>query len=346
MIGEWIMNLNIYDVQYDDVIQGWYLTTSVSYQDAIDCFVPLMDKLDFQRNPLRKSFYQRLEHDILSGCIMPNVTLAIRNTDDLPDKQDITDAYVNSKLGNAFILDGIQRLNTMNRIAYDSNFPKDRKLYCNIIICSSMDRLLYRMITLNNGQKPMTARHQIEILASNMFDFDNLPILAVSEKNKSNMKNKDDSMNKDVLIKGYLAYVSGSTNIDNQKIIEDKMNELIAEQIMDSNISEKETEFYDVVRYVDKMIDNDYLREWIRTPNNFIGFCSSMNRSFEIVSQVAVEELSESVVLFEEAFSSLAVSKIKLGMARRKLVDYYFENYSRLSSLSSNMLLNELSQVI
>lgn len=52
-----------------------------------------------------------------------------------------------------------------------------------------MDRLLYRMITLNNGQKPMSARHQIEILASNMFDFDKLPILAVSEKNKSNKKN-------------------------------------------------------------------------------------------------------------------------------------------------------------
>ena len=51
-----------------------------------------------------------------------------------------------------------------------------------------MDRLLYRMITLNNGQKPMTARHQIEILASNIFDFDSLPILSVTEKESKNKK--------------------------------------------------------------------------------------------------------------------------------------------------------------
>ena len=47
-------------------------------------------------------------------------------------------------------------------------------LYANLLICESMDRLLYRMITLNNGQKPMSARHQIEILAGNIFDFDHL----------------------------------------------------------------------------------------------------------------------------------------------------------------------------
>lgn len=45
-------------------------------------------------------------------------------------------------------------LNTMKRIANDDKFPKDRMLYCNILICNSMDRLLYRMITLNNGQRP------------------------------------------------------------------------------------------------------------------------------------------------------------------------------------------------
>ncbi len=46
-------------------------------------------------------------------------------------------------------------------------------------------------------------------------------------------------MNKENLIKGYLAYISNSVNIDNQKIIEEKMNELIADKILNSNIASK-----------------------------------------------------------------------------------------------------------
>ena len=64
----------------------------------------------------------------------------------------------------------------------------------------------------------MSARHQIEILAGNIFDFDALPILSVTEKEKKSKKKIDeDTMNKESLIKGYLAYVSNSINIDNQK---------------------------------------------------------------------------------------------------------------------------------
>lgn len=143
-----------------------------------------MNKLDFQRNPLRASFYKRLEEDIEIGCIMPNITVAIKVNDKMPKEEDITENYIDDALANAFILDGIQRLNTLNRINL-SKLNMDRILYCNILISDSMDRLLYRMITLNNGQKPMSTRHQIEILAGNIFDFNSLPILSVTEKEKN-----------------------------------------------------------------------------------------------------------------------------------------------------------------
>ena len=144
----------------------------------------------------------------------------------------------------------------MKRISENKDFPSERKIYCNIIISNSMDKLLYRMITLNNGQKPMSARHQIEILASNLFDFNNLPLLAVSEKEARKKKISDEYINKDVIIKGYLAYISRSINIDNQKIIENKMNELIADKIMDSDIPVKKGEFKDVINFIQKMLKN------------------------------------------------------------------------------------------
>jgi len=47
--------------------------------------------------------------------------------------------------------------------------------------------------------------------------------------------------------------------------------------------------------------------------------------------------------LFENAFSSIDVSKIKLGMARRRMVKYFFENYEKMSVMDSNRLLDKIS---
>lgn len=340
------MDLKIYDVQYDEVIKSFYMTVGATYDYTIKKFVPLINKLEFQRSPLRKSFYKRLEDDILNGCIMPNITLAINIKGEMPRREDLDGNYVDCNLSNAFVLDGIQRLNTMKRIAESCNFPKNRILYCNILVCNSMDRLLYRMITLNNGQRPMTARHQIEILASNIFDFDHLPILSVTEKESRNQKKSDDRMNKDVLIKGYLAYISNSVNIDNQKIIESKMNELIADQIMESNIPQKRGEFKDVIYYINEQIVNEQLRDWFKVPNNFIGFAAAMNKVFYAVQNIGIQDMEEKITVFEEAFSALDVSKIKLGMARRRLVQNYFENIEKLSDYSVSSLIDYISQEI
>lgn len=338
------MKIKLYDVQYDDVIKSYYLTAGVDYDYALEKLVPLINKLEFQRNTLRASFYKRLEEDIQAGCIMPNITIAIKVDHIMPLKQTITETYIDSNMKSAFILDGIQRLNTLSRID-QSKLDMDRTLYCNILISDSMDRLLYRMITLNNGQKPMSARHQIEILAGNIFDFDSLPILGVTEKEKKSKKKKDeDTMTKESLIKGYLAYISNSVNIDNQKIIEEKMNELIAEKILNSNIAQKNGEFQDVINYISQMLDNEYLCNWFKVVNNFIGFSAAMNTAYIQIKELGMIELKDYIELFEEVFSAIDVSKIKLGMARRRMVKFYFENFSKFSKYGYSDLLDVISQ--
>lgn len=338
------MNVKLYDVQYDNVIKSYYLTMGVDYEYALDKLVPLINKLDFQRNPLRASFYKRLEEDIQKGCIMPNITVAVKVDGEMPKEEEITEKYIEGIIKYAFILDGIQRLNTLSRIDV-AKLDMSRILYCNILISDSMDRLLYRMITLNNGQKPMSARHQIEILAGNIFDFDSLPILSVTEKEKKRKKkNDEDTMNKESLIKGYLAYISNSINIDNQKIIEEKMNELIADKILNSNIAFKNGEFQDVVNYISNMMENEYLNTWFKVVNNFIGFSAAMNVSYLKIRDINKDELQEHIELFEEVFSAIDVSKIKLGMARRKMVKFYFENFDKLSKYDYSDLLDSISQ--
>lgn len=340
--------LELLDKQFDKVIRSAFITAKTSYDFALNKLVPLIDRFEQQRNPLRATFYKRLEKDILNGCIMPPLTVAIKASRDyIPDISSISEEYILKNLENAFILDGIQRLSTLKRIQHENNLDLSGVIYLNILICDSMDRLLYRMITLNNGQRPMSARHQIEILASNIFDFDKLPILLISEKQQKNKKKTtEESMSKEVVIKGYMAFSSNSINIDNQKIIESKMNELVAEEIMDSDLTSRNVEFIDVMDFINNCLASHKLGEWFQVANNFIGFSAAMGNAFNCIKHLSPDNLEDSINLFEEAFSSIDVSKIKLGQSRRRMVKYFFENYSRLSVLSSNKLLNEISQEI
>ena len=190
----------------------------------------------------------------------------------------------------------------------------------------------------------MSARHQVEILAGKIFDFENLAILGITEKDlKKKARKSEEMMNKENLIKGYLSYISASVNIDNQKIIEEKMNELIADKILNSNVYSKEGEFKDIVDFISKMLGNEYLSDWFKVANNFIGFSAAMNQSFNYVKNFDVIKMETSINLFEDVFMAIDVSKIKLGMVRRRMVKYYFENIKEFENYTYSDLLDAIS---
>lgn len=339
------MHFAMNDKQYDYVIRSHFVNAQVDYDFALKHLVPLISRLEFQRDKLRSGFYSRLEKDIVSGCIMPPLTIAYR--DNITDPSSITDEYFLDNLDNAFVLDGIQRLNTLERAAHNNpSLELSRPIYLNILICDSMDRLLYRMITLNNGQRPMSARHQIEILASSLLDFKSLPIIVASEKQKGMRRISPEAMNKDVVIKGYIAFASQSYNIDNDKIIESRMDGLIAEKILNSDLNLREEEFVEILDYIDLCLDDDFLMEWFLVPNNFIGFCAAMPQSYQTIKKVKPAVLKQNLDVLEEAFGSINVSKIKLGLVRRKIVSRYFECYNKVSSYNESLLLDFISQEI
>ncbi len=160
----------------DFVLKSIYYTGKITYEEAIEKLVPLMNRFDAQRKLQSEKFYERLRQDLIKGCIMPPITLAFVEKDKIIDNPS---EYINSKISEGYILDGLQRLNALKSVCNDENFPKKKFMYLNIIISETQDKLLYRMITLNNGQKPMTPRHQIEILSKSFFNFDNLKNIVV-----------------------------------------------------------------------------------------------------------------------------------------------------------------------
>jgi hypothetical protein len=340
------MDLKFYTLDSDSVIGGYVVTASTDYDFALKNFLPLIGRLEIQRDTLNTKFYSRLEDDIVRGCVMPPITIALIHT--FP-KKNITDKaifdYIAGGIEGAFVLDGIQRLNTLRRASAKTGFEKERTIHINFVIAGSRDRLLYRMITLNNGQKPMSARHQIDVLADSFFEFNNIPLKLVAEKGKGRVR-APDTFKKADFVKGYVAYLAGSVNIDNQKIIEEKMDELIASKIIDSNIPTSNTEFSDVVKLVNDFSSSDYLREWVRSQNNFIGFCVGSKTSISDIQKVPLGEVEESIRSFEHAFSSINTSKVNLGKVRRELVAYFFQKFKVLRGLDEFELLDKISDRI
>lgn len=337
----------VHELQRDNVIDGHFIAGSTNYEFAIDNLVGLMNKLDIQRKIQRASFYKRLEQDIVKGCIMPAITLAFIDENDLTlDSKSDAQNYIISNISAAFILDGIQRLNTLQRV-YKNNGEKldlSRPIYVNVIICKSMDNLLYRMITLNNGQKSMTARHQIEVIADNIFDFDKLDIKIRSEKTNNGLSYKD-SFKKEDIIKAYIAFLSDSVNIDNQRIIEEKMDELIADRIIDSSITDDGIEFLDIINIIKKLVVGKANMDWFKLQNNLIGFAVGAKKSYVEISNYSDVEFSNAIDSFEAAFSNLDSSKIRVGQYRRKAVEYFISHIETMADHDVLEITDRISQL-
>ena len=339
------MSIKIYNEQlHDEVLQAYYYTGETTYDFAINNLFPLIQRLDIQRNLQKTSFYSRLRTDLKKGCIIPAITIAfITETKNLKKSSE----YINERINEAFILDGIQRLNAIHQ-AY-TELSDDEKisylkrvLHLNIIITSSMDKLLYRMITLNNGQKPMSPRHQIDILSETILDFDNLELRNQTHKVK---QQKSDSLavNRSDIVKGYIAFLSNTTAIDNKLIIEEKMDELIAERIIGSDIPSDNYEFLDILKKIAEFSTLDELNTWFKVSNNFIGFCVACRSSFSNIKNYSSSELNEHVKRFERIFLSFDKKKIKVGDYRRKLVNEYFTALKKYSTMPDSDLIFDLS---
>ncbi|MDP9955150.1 hypothetical protein J2X97_000787 [Epilithonimonas hungarica] len=337
--------MKIYDKDFDKVINGVVASGSLTYREAIEKLTPLISKTEFQRKLQDKKFYEKLERDIVNGCVMPQITLAfVENSINIDTQINMIESYFEKEHEKSFVLDGIQRLNTLLRVSKQEHFDFEKKLYFNIIFCDKVDKLLYRMITLNNGQKPMTPRHQVEMLMANVFDFEKLGIEVQSEKERAD-KVKINSFNKSDIEQAYLAYMANSPMVDNKKIIQDKMDELIVNKIVSTEPKNDSGNFEDVIKAIAKFQVKTTNIKWLKQANNLVGFSVGMKTSHNQILNLSPDEFEKSIEIFEKAFSDFNPSKIKLGKMRRELSFEYFKNYSKLKDFDTYELLEHFSDI-
>lgn len=324
--------MEIFSAHKDEVINSSVSIGHCSYRYALDNFLPLLNKFSEQRRIQNKSFYGRLKRDIIKGCIMPPITLAFDHSN-LSDELEIDKLkeFILENISNGYILDGLQRLNTLDSASHDSSFNENKILPVNIIIAKRYDLLLYRMITLNNGQKPMTARHQIEMLTRNLIDkpYENIEILTEKETETQNPRG---AFKKSDISEAYIAFMSNNLHNKNSRIIAVKLDELLVGRIMDSNISDSEISFEDILNSIDHLSANTDVKNWLRLGNNLIGFSLGAKKSLLFLKNILPADFALSIERFETALKSLETSKVNVGKVRREWsekfigkIDYFLE---------------------
>jgi hypothetical protein len=242
------------------------------------------------------------------------------------------ETFVNNNLEHGYVLDGMQRLNTLQAAAKDGELDVSRVAYVNLIVAKSQDKLLYRMITLNNGQKPMTPRHQIEILTNEMFDFGGLNNISVQTEKERAKKTIRGAFNLGDISRGYLAFLTGNVNNENNKIIDEKMDEILVSRVLDTRDHESSLQFEEVVSLVDRLCENTNCKNWFKVNNNLIGFCVGVRTSFDDLGSVEVDSFADAILLFEAGFASINASKVNLGKYRRVLSCEFIMNFSELAT--------------
>ena len=323
------MGIEIFNLAEDKVISSFVGLGQSNYEFALDKVLPLINRFEAQRKFLDIKFYERLERDILKDCMMPPITLAFVEKDKkFIDKKELQE-YTNKNISHGYILDGIQRLNTLKRASSKENFNVQKELFFNVIVANNKDKLLYRMITLNNGQKGMTPRHQIEILTQELFDFKDLKIKVQTEKQKSENPIKEAFSLGDIS-KGYIAFLTSNVNNENSKIIEEKMDQILVSRILDIDLDSYNLQFNDVISFIERVSDNNVIRDWLQVSNNFIGFCVGIKKSFSYVFNQSNDTIQTAVQNFDSAFKIINPSKVNVGKFRRELSSYFIENADTL----------------
>lgn len=335
--------MKILDVQKDGVIDGTVAFGRATYDEAIANLVPLIDKTEFQRKLQDKKFYSKLERDIVEGCVMPPITVAFVTDQELNDDREIEE-FVNNNVAKSFVLDGIQRLNTLHRASEEFEFGPDYNIYINFILCNSIEKLLYRMITLNNGQRPMTPRHQVEIMIANAFDFNDLGLNVVAEKD-ANIAAARKAFKKADIIQAYLAFMADSPIVDNKKIIEEKMDELLVGKIMAVEPTRYKSSFKSFVKVLAEVQNSPDALKWLKVTNNLVGFAAGAKHSIEEVSKLTAAEFGACVSEFDNAFADFNPSRIKVGKYRRELVYEYFKNFREYREKDAAELLEKFSEL-
>ncbi len=328
---------------------------------------PEFDKFSIQRRKEKHHAYARMKADIRDGVLLPTITLA-PPLDKAPalkalaiqgQERKFADALAGA--GNLNILDGLQRTYVLKDLADSGHeFLPEQTLHLEIRIEPDLKHLIYRIIVLNAGQKPMSMRHQIEIL---FLSFQStlehkVPHLELFTESEQSRRDRPRKFALDKIAGGYHAFLLKSPEVQKQNVVAQRITE---ESVLETDEDELGQQFSDFSGYLEDFcrVDDEVCRvydgtlmgaptgiSWFGGENVINGFFAAVSdfgsnseRKLRIQSAInsLIKQLTNAIagddpmglLKFQEIVQGFPTRKINVGFATRKLAFVSFREFFR-----------------
>ncbi|MBB2147375.1 hypothetical protein [Pedobacter gandavensis] len=346
----------------------------ISIEDYLKLVGEDFDRFDIQRPRQDYRAYSRMKKDIIDGALLPTITLAInpkeiQSFEKLFSTRDVNSLSAKLLASNSiYILDGLQRTYILNDINKDGfKFKNGQKLLVEFWLEKEIKHLIYRLIVLNAGQKPMSMRHQVELLFITMQDkiqegIDGLTL--ISERDESR-RSKPKQFPFDRIVVAYYSFITKSAMIKRDNIVVQELNEM---EVINSNEDELNQNFTEFLFYLNiyTSIDNETFRIYnhftdikVKGPQNWFAEEITITSFFAAISQFATDEkrkerinkalerFLEKLVATEKNIDILALNvlsdiregispkKYNVGIETRKILTNGFKEFFREEGESS-----------
>ncbi len=323
----------------------------------------------FQRRRVRssKTVYSLLRADLTRQCVIPPVVLALTSpvTDFDAENLENFGEILTAHQDDLVILDGLQRTYTILDLLSDLREKNDEatlseiegyKLRMEVYVGINRLGILYRMLTLNTGQTPMSLRQQIEILYLDYLDTEIDGVELIRETDERYASGPQQYNFKDV-IEGFNAYLDrDELPIDKADILENISSlEKLSKENQSTELFEKYLEaFSRFVNHVSGQANNvelsvDYLEsnnspfgktvlQVLKKPQAMSGFGAAVGklidfgvlRGFdEVIAATKNVQLDDAEAFLEEINNSLDWLKNntkKIGNAQRSFFSFFFRD--------------------
>ena len=325
------------------------------------------DKFSIQRRREKHPAYARMKDDIRQGALLPAITLSVaieraREIKGIVESGDLVAlAEQLVRPGGVNILDGLQRTYILKDLANENfQFMDDQTVHLEIRIEEELDNLIYRIIVLNAGQKPMSMRHQIEVLFSafrNSLQAD-IQGLELYVENEAARRTRSRKYALDRIATAYHAFLLKSPEVEKQNVVAQQISE---ESVLSQDEKTLGEEFLLFRQYLEQyvLLDDQICRVYdgtninIPTGANWFGSENVMNSFFAAVADfgsnesrkerinsainILINNLTLAAVgsdplgleVFQQIVHGLPVRKVNVGFATRKLLNIGFKEFFR-----------------
>lgn len=239
------IELRALSIDKDDRLASYCVTAVCRYSDFLVMTEGAEANLDIQRAIIKGTkAYATLRRDLRLGCVLPPIVVAvnlvlsdaIESIHDNHDLGRLTSDFAGITSDGVYIIDGLQRTNAIRQTAAELDGAEQAaflarwvrvELWLNI----AFGAIAYRMLLLNAGQRPMSVKHQVEVLSSKLLDdLDDIPNLDIFRVSDTRRRIRPGQFSLSKLAQAFQAWLQGQPNLDLRNTV---MEELLAESAIE-----------------------------------------------------------------------------------------------------------------